>query len=132
MTLDQLAFALTAIVANLDDDPYDDLAPAMLSPADATRLREVHAAAHQLRRRGDFGGGSVNWIDLQKAAMREALRRSGGKPKMAAEMLGINPSTLWKWRKEHGIDLAYQPDAQASAKSAATGRGRDDQEAPGN
>ncbi len=35
--------------------------------------------------------------------VREALRRAGGRPGRAAELLGVSRATFWRWRKKVGL-----------------------------
>ena len=40
---------------------------------------------------------------MEKAFIIEALIRTNNKPKLAAQLLGINERTLFRKRNEHGI-----------------------------
>ena len=46
---------------------------------------------------------SINLYDAQKKLILEALRRSNKNKAMAAAMLGIDPSTLWRKMKTYGL-----------------------------
>ncbi len=44
------------------------------------------------------------WEDVQRKMILDALTKSGGKKKQAAEMLGWGRSTLWRKMKHFGIE----------------------------
>ena len=45
----------------------------------------------------------VNWTDMERAMILDALRRAGGKKSRAAELLGWGRSTLWRKMKHHDL-----------------------------
>jgi DNA-binding NtrC family response regulator len=48
-----------------------------------------------------------DWLQKsEKQMIADALQRAGGIQVQAAELLGINPRSLWHRIKKHGIDAA--------------------------
>jgi hypothetical protein len=93
-TIDGISYALTRVVASLDDDPYGTSGDVLLTRAVADELREAHAAAHHLRR---MMAGGVKESKFAQAG--RAIAVCDGSYKKAAEMLGINVATLFRWRQ---------------------------------
>ncbi len=52
---------------------------------------------------GAFTGGGMSLDQLEKQAIREALRVTGGNREQAAKMLGIGERTLYRKLKEYGL-----------------------------
>lgn len=102
--IEDIAIALTRVVASADDDPYGESGDVLITREMFDLLRDAHAALHHLRRSKRNVGRDLSWITLQKEVMREALVRTNGKKCAAADLLGINAATLYRWRKDHGID----------------------------
>ena len=60
-------------------------------------MREVHPGS------GDASDRSLSLNQLERAAVREALNRSGGNRRRAADYLGISERTLYRKIKEYGL-----------------------------
>ncbi len=74
---------------------------AIITPADLpTKLRQPTAAESGFQ----LPPGGVVLEDLELGLIRQALRRSGGQIKEAAELLGLSYKTLQYRLKKHGID----------------------------
>lgn len=94
-TLDEAAFALTRVVASLDDDPYGESGDVLLSVRDADLLREVHADLHEIRRRG--GSSAARPLrEVASAHVEAVLQACAGNRTRAARILGVSPSTLYR------------------------------------
>ena len=52
---------------------------------------------------GNFTGGGMSLDQLEKQAIRESLRITGGNREQAAKMLGIGERTLYRKLKEYGL-----------------------------
>lgn len=82
--------------------------PAYLSEAEAGRDAPASAAiGSRLLARPETDmdtAGPVKWSDIEKRLIVNALIRSGGRKKDAAELLGWGRSTLWRKMKHYGLD----------------------------
>jgi len=65
--------------------------------------------------------------EVRHRAVIDAIDKCGGNYLLAAKMLGIGKTTIYRWVRIYGHEL---PKDQASALQAATGRGWDGSNAP--
>jgi DNA-binding NtrC family response regulator len=85
-TLEQLFILSDSDVVHIDDLPE--------------KLRESEPEPGQVR----LPAGGIVLEDLEQDLIRQALQRSGGRIKEAAEMLGLSYKTLQYRLKKHEID----------------------------
>jgi len=106
-TPEAIASAMSAVCARITCDEDGDH---QLGDSTVQLLHEVHRAAWTMRRRrgGVAGLESLNWMDLQKAAILEAIRRADGNYSKAAALLGVHFTTLYRWRREYGLEDRHE------------------------
>ena len=90
-----MASLLAALRAVASREPLD--APHGRIPADV-RAGEDEGESHA---GGSLAGTSLE--QLEKRAIRETLRLTGGNREQAAQMLGIGERTLYRKLKEYGL-----------------------------
>lgn len=99
-----IALDITRVVASADTDPWGEEGDVLLTRAQFDLLREAHADLHALSRGDPYIGPDLSLMTIHKAALKAALRRTGGHYTKAARLLGIDKSTLYRWRREYGLD----------------------------
>jgi len=86
----------------------------ILSDRDVVSVEDLpEKLRHRALQTGDFElpAGGIVLEDLEQELIRQALARSGGSIKDAAELLGLTYKTLQYRLKKHGIDRGADPGA---------------------